>query len=216
MNDFHISPIPGGEKPRDWGVYVERIGKEKREKEEELEKEAKKKKPEVLLFGAFVAHVKKILTFLSSPKYKGKAAFLEASSAILQYLLAFKTVLKKLAADGDLSRDPAFIQELSVAWQNLIDAIAALEWMERQKKEEVKKVKQFLEIVQFFPPDTENTLGYYLSEFAEKKWLPFPFMDLLQSLHEQNKVNPKGSPLGVWLNIIDHLMQSFAPKPAEK
>ncbi len=209
MSDIKTSVDSGGSK--DW-LRVEKIEKIQQQHEELLRKEAEKKKPEVLLFAGFVLFIRKVLNFLGTSKSRAAASLIDSVEGIIQYLDGLKKILKKLA-DEDVSHNPEYVQTLSDAWHDLLDASDALDWWERKKGEEHTPIKKIIESIRSFPPKEEHSLGFYLMEFAGKEWLPFPFMDLLHTLHTEYQSQKEKSQLGFWITSLDSTIKSLSPKP---
>ncbi len=204
MSDIKANIDPGAQQPKDWSL-VHRVEKTELHKEKASPDEAAIKDPESLLFAAFAAFVRKVFTFLANAGNKGTASFAGALSDLGQYLSALKKGFKRLTEE-DLSFDPAYIEQLSKAWLSLLEAFSSLELMERRKKEEIRHVKLFLNAIGSFPPKEEHSIGFYLTEFADRKWLPFPFVDLLHSLYEEHQSSPAESHLNLWTLEIDKLI----------
>jgi hypothetical protein len=211
-NMSDIKTVDPGSQPEKQWLEVQKIEKEKRDKEEVVLKQAKKKNPEALLLGGFLAFAKKIFTFVSSSTVRGKFTFVDSITDLIVYLDDFKNVLVKLS-QTDESQNPEFVQDLSSAWHHLIEALGSLEWMERKKAQENGKIKTFVETLRNYPLAEEHTLGFYLTEFAGRAWLPFPFMQLLQSIHLQYQQEKEKSPLFAWIATLSEIIQTLTPQP---
>jgi len=209
MSDIKTNIDPRSQPEKDWGV-VQKVEEAKLQKEKELA-EARKKSPTTLLFGAFAVFTKKIFAFLTSARSRGQALLIDNIGDLIQYLSLLRDVLKQLSQE-DQSFNPEFIQKLSDAWHSLLEAMSSLELIERKRREEIKAVKRFLETMRKFPPKEEHSLGFYLTEFAGREWLPFPFVELLHALHEEHQAAKDKSQLSSWIREIGSLIEILAPK----
>lgn len=107
----------------------------------------------------------------------------------------------------DRSQDVAFLNQLSEIWHR------ALENSEHLKRTDPFSAAfhSFLKKIQNYPEEQEHTLGYYLTAYAGEKWLPFPYMELIQKIYEQHQQDPSTSSLALWLQELDELLSSFPP-----
>lgn len=211
MSDFKTNIGSERNPEKDW-IAVQRIEKIRDEQEEELANEAKKKNPEALLLAGFFSFIKKVFVFLTTNRRRGQAVLIDNISGLIQYLTSVKKMLLRLGTE-DQGYNPEFVQDLADAWHTLIEATNTFEWMVRKNAQEIAKVKTFIEGVRNFPPGEEHSLGYYLTQFAGKDWLPFPFMDLLNSLHEAYQTDKAKSQLNSWISSLDEIIKGLAPKP---
>lgn len=116
-----------------------------------------------------------------------------ASEALVSLKKAFEMLKKE-----DLSEDIQFLNQLSKTWQSLLEMSL--------KKEEVKTL---VKKIQNYPQHEKHTFGYYLTEYAGQKWVPFPYMDLIQKIHSEHHKNPEGSALTEWTQLIDQLLSKM-------
>ena len=70
-------------------------------------------------------------------------------------------------------------------------------------------LKILMQKIQHYPEYEEHTFGYYLTEYAGQKWIPFPYMEMVQKIHSEHMKNPKGSALTEWTNLIDELLSKI-------
>ncbi len=126
--------------------------------------------------------------------------FLNRQKAI-DDIRAFKKVLEELA-HFDKSHDPEFTNQLSLLWQNLYENCKGLDQTHFQSDILASQIFEFADVITHFPPGEDHTLGYYLSEHAGQDWIPFPFMNLLRSLHEEFQSDPSTSKLTQWLDSL--------------
>ena len=67
-------------------------------------------------------------------------------------------------------------------------------------------IKKLISQINAYPKNTEFTLGYYISEFAGYKWIPFPYMEILRALHQEHIKDPENSHLKTWVDILDEIL----------
>jgi hypothetical protein len=75
-------------------------------------------------------------------------------------------------------------------------------------------MRTFVKELQHYPAHHEHSLGYYLTEYAGQKWLPFPYMEMLLKLHVLHKKDPQEGPLSLWSKALEEMIQIL--RPAEK
>jgi hypothetical protein len=182
-------------------IIVNPIEKDRREKEESYT--GLKNSTRFQALATLVAYFKKILTTFAS-KGKGQI-YVYDQQHLIDDVLAFRQLLIVLARD-DQSHNPDFTQQLSELWHNLLDDCNSLSISQAAPSEIVDKVNFFLLQLKNFPPGADHTLGYYFSEYAGKDWIPFPFMELLQSLHEEYNASPPISVLQNWSSLLNAIL----------
>jgi hypothetical protein len=115
----------------------------------------------------------------------------------LTALKAFFETLKK----EDRSQDVDFLNDLSRTWnKTLSDSAHMGEAASHKFKILTKKILHY-------PENQSHTFGYYLTEYAGQKWVPFPYMELVQKIHTEHEKNPPSSPLTEWSHLIDEVMR---------
>lgn len=96
-------------------------------------------------------------------------------------LLEIRRLLQMLSY-VDTSHELLFTVQLSELWHRLNQHF-------HHPKIEFKDwevlVKIFIEQVNRYPAGSDHTFGYYLTKYAGKTWIPFPYMGLLRGLHEK-------------------------------
>jgi hypothetical protein len=107
----------------------------------------------------------------------------------------------------DRSQDIKFLNRLSEIWHRVLENSDQL----KQTDPFSTAFHSFLKKIQKYPEDQEHTLGYYLTAYAGEKWLPFPYMELIQKIYEQHEKDPSTSPLVLWLQELDELLSSLSP-----
>jgi len=206
MADIKPSIDPGYQPSKDW-LSVQHIQKLKADKEgvEELAK----KNPRALLMASLCAYIRKIALFLASRPLAGRKSAL-ANELELE-LAGLKKVLESLTKE-DLSRDPDYAQLLSQGWHQLLDSVNLALFLERKKSDVHTQLKTLIETFHQYPSQQEHSLGYYMTEFAGKEWLPFPFMEQLHQLYEDHQTHKKESQLSHWISSIDLILSNLMKK----
>jgi hypothetical protein len=203
MADINTSVGPGGQ-PLPEKVRVSKTEPVKADKEGP--EEIAQKNPQGLLIASFCAYVQKVVTFLTTAATRKRGVL--SGSGLEHHLDEFKKSLITLSKE-DRSRDQAFVLSLSGEWHALLENFNLFEFLERKKSPLIAKVKNLIESIQSFPPKQEHSLGYYMTAFAGKDWLPFPFMELLHKLHEDHLANRDKSQLTLWMASIDNLLSEL-------
>lgn len=204
MNDFQKfvhrrDPAPYEE------IRVNPIEKDKKGKEEPY-KGLPTSAAKPLVLGSLVSYFKKFLNLFFG---KGKSPLLFFDQQqMLEDVAAFKKLLQILSQD-DQSHNPEFTQQLSELWHNLLDDCNSILANSESAPSNLVKLKVFIDEMYHFPPGEDHTLGYYFTEYAGKDWIPFPFMEILQHLHEECTDSPQKAVLIRWLdNLTDILSAS--------
>jgi hypothetical protein len=122
-----------------------------------------------------------------------------------------KNVLVELTKK-DVSRDADYAQHLSQVWHHLLDSLKLVEFLERKKTDVLNQLKTLIETFYKYPSRQEHSLGYYMTEFAGKEWLPFPFMEQLHLLYEDYVSHKKESQLSHWISSIDLILSNLMKK----
>ena len=155
------------------------------------------------------AYVRKTALFLASRPIAGRKSAL-ANELELE-LTDFKNVLVDLTKK-DVSRDPDYAQHLSQVWHQLLESANLVEFLERKKTDVLVQLKTLIETFNHYPAKQEHSLGYYMTEFAGKEWLPFPFMEQLHLLYEDYVSHKKESQLFHWISSIDLILANLMKK----
>ncbi len=105
----------------------------------------------------------------------------------------------------NVSQDYQFSEELSKNWHTILDFV-------RQYKDHLHEesymcqLEKFIEVVHRYPDNSEHALGYYLTKFIGEDWLPFPFMEILEVLHEDAILKQDKSTLATWIKQIEEIL----------
>lgn len=182
-------------------IIVNPIEKDRKEKEEGYT--GLKNSTRSQVFAALASYFKKILSALSF-KGKNQSVFFDEQS-LFNNILAFRKMLLILSNE-DESHNPEFTQKLTELWHNLIDDCNSLSYSHQATSSLLTKVNFFLTQVQNYPPGADHTLGYYFAEYAGREWIPFPFMELLQGLHQDFQANTTQSILYHWIALMNDII----------
>jgi len=120
-------------------------------------------------------------------------------------LMTIKSSLESLE-NQDLCNDPEFLNFFAFIWMKFLKDYSQYSL----KNAAVSKLlRDLINEVNEYPKHTEFTLGFYISEFAGYKWVPFPYMEILQNLHLENKKDHENSHLKRWIDLLDAIMKKI-------
>ncbi|PIS02637.1 MAG: hypothetical protein COT85_04265 [Chlamydiae bacterium CG10_big_fil_rev_8_21_14_0_10_42_34] len=121
-------------------------------------------------------------------------------------LQALKSLFEILKIE-DRSQDLQFLGELSTIWRQILEDSLHF------KNDFISPLfKKLINNIQRYPENLPHTFGYYLSEYADQKWIPFPYMELIQTIHTEHTKNPTSSLLNEWTSIIDEIALLLKPE----
>lgn len=196
-----MSTPVGGRPPDPFEKYrVEEIQRDKRKNEAFRkmmeEPEAPEKKGGILAY--FLNMLRKIVDLFIEGGEKGISE--TEREDVVENLTRFKEDLEILKKE-DRSQDTEFLARLANHWRSL------LEDSHRFKRTTplAAQFKLMIQKIKYFPEKEEHTLGYYLTEYGGEKWIPFPFMELIQKIHRDHEKNPTQSALSEWTRLIQEL-----------
>jgi len=188
------------EEPSPYGPIITNPSeKDKREKEESYKN--LKNATKIQIFAGLLSYFKNILDSFSSKK---QTSHLFNEEHLLRNVLTFQELLLLLAQE-DQSHNPYFGEELSKIWHHIVDDCNAVS---DSHSPTIEKLKFFISQVQHFPTGADHTLGYYFDEYAGKQWIPFPFMELLEGLHQEFQASPVISSLQGWIHLLGEILSS--------
>lgn len=171
------------------------IQREKK-KEEELKNAEASKAPAVLLF--FIQLFKNFIEFFE----KENGEYFAKIKKPLAGLKEIFAILKK----EDRSEDPKFFQKFSLCWKHLLEESLQISKGTSAGEELSLLIRQ---IENFVGEEGEESLGYYLAKQSSQEWLPFPYMKLIQFLHEEHIKLSKNSTLARWSAQIERVIALF-------
>jgi hypothetical protein len=161
---------------------------------------------------------------LSSKTLTKLSLFLKLQEKIEQFLYGYDNIilqknlffcLKTLKLEFDtlskknVSKETQFSEELSKNWQAILDFVNHHKDHLHQEFY-MHQLKIFIETVHGYPENSDHTLGYYLTKLIGKDWLPFPFMEILETLHEDAILNKDKSRLAIWIKQIEEIIYTSA------
>lgn len=177
---------------------VEAIEKDKKEKA------SHPRRQDQSAFGALLLSLlRKLLDVFQQPSEQGLTS--TAEKEIKRTLSLFRESLETLKRE-DRSQDGAFLNQIADQWHWILEE--ALKF--RKNSSLANQYVAFIKEIESYPEKAEHTLGYYLMEYAGQKWLPFPFIELLQKLHLDHQKNPSISHLTRWTTQISSLVTALS------
>lgn len=117
-------------------------------------------------------------------------------------LNALKAALNLLKTE-DHSQDVRFLNRLAECWNRALEE--SLDYPEAASL----IFKLFVKKMMHYPENQPHTFGYYLTEYAGQKWVPFPYMELVQKIHQEHQRNPAGSALTEWTRLLDDTVHAL-------
>jgi hypothetical protein len=175
-------------------IHVPRVERKKYLEEEGGGKPPPPKKNLILI--AILSFFKKFVKIFGKTSKKE-----EKISSFKTAIKSLKTCMKNLS-EKDLSKDSHFLKKFSDSFKSFLDEYDLLYLMKKQKNEKVEKL---LKEINNFYAKQEYPLGYYLKEYREENWHPFPFMEILKTLHLDYKKNESKSTLFTWISYLAEL-----------
>ncbi|KAG6559000.1 hypothetical protein RHABOEDO_000396 [Candidatus Rhabdochlamydia oedothoracis] len=131
-----------------------------------------------------------------------------STAALKQDLLELKQLFISLSIE-DLSHQLEFIQKLSLLWHKIIKDCNPISLSLSKGSDFLKKIADLIQIINHFPANEDHSLGYYLQEHVGEKWVPFPFMELLQELHIDYQKTQDKSYLADWIKILSSIIDKL-------
>ncbi len=178
-------------------VRVERVEEKHAENKKKQKLVPKQVSKKLFLYLTFIKLLKDTINTFTSNHKKHRIN----DTPLKKEILTFKAALNSLKAK-DLSQDSKFLNYFAFIWLKLLKNLEIYS-IEPEKLE--NEIKAFIHLLQIYPQSSEFSLGYYLSEFAGFKWVPFPYMEMLQKLHFEHKKDPDNSTLQKWTDILDKI-----------
>lgn len=196
-NPVGSSPPDPYEKYRTEEVQREKQLKEERKKERE-------KDPKGIFYLAIymLSLFRKIIHFFEPSREKKLPS--EIGQTSKKHLLQFREALDRLKKE-DLSQDIDFLNRLSENWHLILQDL--MQFPKNTLAE--RSLKALLHSIQDYPHKQEHTFGYYLTEYAGQKWLPFPYMEMIHKLHQDHQKKPTESMLFFWTQELQLLLTAL-------
>ena len=142
----------------------------------------------------------KLLELLGKAKERDQTPDISISTAMKKLKLLFG----KLAIEN-CSQDYRFAEELSKHWHAMLYQVEICQRSASPPKH-LGSLELFIKKLEGHPQKTEYSLGYYLTKYTGEKWIPFPFMDILSSLHENALVKKNKSTLNDWIHTLSYII----------
>jgi hypothetical protein len=197
-------PVSGPHDPYE-KYRVEEIQKDKEPRDSTEESQGAIQASRPSAFAAYITMIiKKFLELFESTSERGLTA--TAESDVLEHLKQFKAALEILKME-DRSQDSPFLNSLSASWHQMLEDVLRF----RRQSPLSLKMRAFIRDFQHYPENQQHTLGYYLTEYAGQKWLPFPYMEMIHRLHIQHQKSPESSSLSLWSNAISEMIRILKP-----
>lgn len=195
-----FDPRIGSQPPDPYeGYRAEAIEREKREKEALQKKKKFSKKLPLLAF--VLTFFQKISRFFEKEaKLPPPPSHSASAKELAPLLLSFQEALRDLQK-GDKSQDIPFVTHLSHLWHQIVEKGLYLD----RSTPLSHQLKALFKELHNYPPQKSHTFGYYLSEYAGEKWLPFPYMEILQKLHHEHLLHQSASSLSHWIERVQRL-----------
>ncbi|NGX49108.1 MAG: hypothetical protein K940chlam5_00704 [Candidatus Anoxychlamydiales bacterium] len=144
----------------------------------------------------------KILSNLLNAFSKKSAKRLDGTP-LHKEILTIKKSLSSLK-EKNLCQDPEYLNYFAFVWMKFL---RDYDYYVLKNEKATNLIKKIIDEINEYPKNSEFTLGYYISEFAGYSWVPFPYMEMLQNLHLEDKKDPINSHLSHWISIIDELLE---------
>jgi hypothetical protein len=139
-----------------------------------------------------------------------KLRALSLDDSILHHMKEFKDLINSLK-EQDQSQKIDYALKLSKTWHLIVDYFTLLPKMDR-KGDFFHDGSLLIQSINIYPQDEDRTLGFYLSNYAGENWLPFPYMKIIQKLHEEHASDPAGSHLEIWSKTLVKLIEIFTQR----
>jgi hypothetical protein len=191
------SGIPPDQDPLHSRYRVEEIERLRWEQEKKQKQETFPEPPaqeKLGLSGLIILLFMKIFDFLKGAAKQGLFSTLD-EKARANLLLLKKSF--ELMMQLDMSQDVPFLRRLSKIWQNALEENLELDSLE---------LRHLIRDIETHPEGEDHTFGYYLTEYAGQKWLPFPYMELIRELHRQHELDPASSLLTRWHSRLEEIL----------
>jgi hypothetical protein len=197
---FPTNPI--GKPPRDpYEDYrVEAVEKDRKESPQPPLKPRGPRPSAMEIVAAYILSLFRKLLELIEKGIGGRSSA-HHKERLSQNLLLFKTSIEMMKHE-DKSQNGPFLSSLALDWNRLV---SDLRKMSAGGPIEVG-LRALVQQIRLYPKGSEHTFGYYLSEYAGQKWLPFPFMDMVRKMHFEHQKDPSSSELSDWSTRLDTLL----------
>lgn len=118
-----------------------------------------------------------------------------------------KALLQELE-ERDVSMELTFLLNLSRVWNNVDHAVKGIQEHPSAANLAIRGyLFQLYDEIASCRKGQEYPLIHYLKEHAGTSWVPFPFMHILRTLHEEYHAGHPNSDLKRWLHMIDAILE---------
>ena len=156
-------------------------------------------------------HIQELLQELVSGYLEKKGKRLALSEINVEALIKEFSSKFEILAEHNESQNYKFVQSMSDLWHQIIHHINQMDLL-MQPPQYLEPLKSVMKQIFQYPQNADHSFGYYLNEYAGAKWLPFPFMDLMNKLHEDAIVHGHRSTLSDWRRSLLLILDSFYGK----
>ena len=145
------------------------------------------------------------LTLLQEPIEDFAPAKEEGQKNKQRLLERFSLLLEQLK-EKDLSQNLEFLTSLALTYQHLLD-----DWSEHPTDTENADYLFFMftQKLNTYPNDKDMSLHKYLAKTRAVEWLPFPFMDILHTLHREAVTSPDHCHLSLWISQLTSIYKAL-------
>ena len=195
------NPTPIGDTPPDpyEGYRVERIEADRQKKEESRGPRESNQSPFAL--AAVILHlIHRALTRFREREEKKSSS--QPEIRVKQDLLLIQESFEILKVE-DRSQDAPFLNRLSALWHEMTEDLSSF----HKATLFSQQCKTLIQDIETYPEAEEFKFGYYLTEYAGQKWLPFPYMELVQKIHQEHQALPETSALTRWTELIEAILR---------
>lgn len=198
------------DKPRDEGVESSRVEADKKEKTPYVQLSNSSAKR--ILAATLVNTLKNLFNAFSPVgEEKSLANRIIDQQTILETLSKFKKLLSNLGEE-DLSQNALFAQSLSEQWLKIKEDFNKIQIIERKGSNKVASFRRVIDAINHYPQHVDHSFGYYLLEQAGRDWLPFPFIEILLTLHLEYQKKRETSSLRHWIFLIEEVEKEIRGK----
>jgi hypothetical protein len=143
--------------------------------------------------------LQKMVNFFLERYAKGKVEGTGAKENLQSLKKCFE-ILK----NEDRSEDVNFLNHLAKNWNQAVE-----DSFHFDKETVSSKFRELVKKILHYPENQTHTFGYYLTEYAGQKWVPFPYMELIAKIHFEHKKNPLSSALTEWTLLLDEVLEAM-------
>lgn len=184
---------------------IAEIEKEKNPRDASEETGPFPSKPRSTFVAFVILTLKKVLDLFEHTTEQGLST--SAQEMVLEHLVLFQAALETLKME-DRSQDSLFLNKFTELWHQLLEDSYSF----RRHTLLSMKIRSFIKALQHFPAHQEHSLGYYLTEYAGQKWLPFPYMEMIRRLHTDHNKSQENSLLSNWSKEIEEMIRMIKPQ----